>query len=139
MTIYFVAIFQVAENRLKFGMSALLVLRNVPVSFFKNTEKLHPILPPPPPPPLSIFKQCRISILESQNTVCVSFTLFEGWGGGDARRVGGGGWTFKNVFEALFPRLWKKIQGHFFTEKESCQISDDSEQLGKSLRNSHIQ
>ena len=59
--------------------------------------------------------------------------------GGFARRAGGGGWTFKNVFEALFPRLWKKAQGHFFTEKESAsQISADSQQLEKSLRNRHI-
>ena len=55
-------------------------------------------------------------------------------------REGQGGWTFKNVFEDLFRRLWKKqLQGHFFTEKESaCQISADSEQLGKSLRSGHI-
>ena len=35
---YFIAIFQVAQNWLKFGMSTLFVLKNVPV-FFKNAEK----------------------------------------------------------------------------------------------------
>ena len=65
----------------------------------------------------------------------VSFTLLEGRGRGVARRAG----TFKNMCEALFPHLWKKTQGHFSTGKElACQISADSEQLGKSLRNSHI-
>ena len=28
-------------------------------------------------------------------------------------------WTFKNVFEALFPRLWKKNPGTFFSQKRS--------------------
>ena len=105
---YFVSIFQVAPNRLKFGMSTLCVLKNVPVGFFfKNAETSGQNcvkFPPPPPPSLSISKQRRISIFEGQNTVHVSFTLLVGdWGGG-----GGGGATFKNVFEALLPRLWKK-------------------------------
>ena len=32
-------------------------------------------------------------------------------------RGGGGGGTFKNVFEALLPRLWKKNTGTFFNTK----------------------
>ena len=80
---YFVAIFQVAPNRLKFGMSTLCV--DVPVGFFQECRniwtKLCQIQPPPPPPPippsLSVSKQRRISIFEGQNTVNVSFTLFE--------------------------------------------------------------
>ena len=59
---YFVAIFQVAPNRLKFGMSTLFVLKNVPVLFFPQAGKqgFQHILesspppfshPPPPPPP----------------------------------------------------------------------------------------
>ena len=36
---YFVAIFQVAQDRLKFCMSNLFVLKYVPVFFFKNAEK----------------------------------------------------------------------------------------------------
>ena len=89
---YFVAIFQVAQN------------------FFsrmqKNMDKIEP--PPSPlPPSLSISKQRRISIFEGQNTVHVSYTLLEGdWGGG--------GWTFKNVFEALLPCSWKKNTGTLF-------------------------
>ena len=93
-------------------MSTLFVLKNVPVFFY--------------------FKQRRISILENQNTVRVYFTLLEEGGGG--RRAGVGG---KDVFEALFHRLWKKSAGTFFHIFSAWQISADSEQLGKSLRNSH--
>ena len=113
--------------------------------FFKNAEtygqnrvKLNP---PPPPPSLFISKQRRISIFEGQNTVHVSFTLLEGdWGG---RRWGGGGGGRVNFQECVWslasPLVEKKTQGHFLTQKEStCQISADSEQLGKSLRNSHL-
>ena len=81
---YFVAIFRVAPNRLKFGMSTLFVLKNVPVVFFfKNAETYGQIqIQPPPPPSLFVSKQRRISIFEGQNTVHVSFTLLEGdWGG----------------------------------------------------------
>ena len=74
------------------------------------------ISPPPPPLSLSISKQHSILFLESQNTVHVSFTLSEG-GRGE------GCWTFKNMFEALFPHLWEKTEGHFLTQKElACQI-----------------
>ena len=54
--------------------------------------------------------------------MCVSYVV-GGEGGRGGGRLGeedrgGGEWTFKNVFEALFPCLWKKeTQGHFFTEK----------------------
>ena len=54
----FVAIFQVALNWLKFGMSTLFVSRNVPVVFFfKNAETYGQNcvkFKPPPPPPLSL-------------------------------------------------------------------------------------
>ena len=93
----------------------------------KVWRKLHEN-PAHPPISLSVSKQRRISILESQNTVRVCFML-----------LGGGWWTFKNMFEALFPQLWKKTQGHFLTEEDSAwQISVDSKKLGKSLRNCHI-
>ena len=63
----------------------------------------------PPPPPLSLHlqtKKCRISI------------------------------TFMNVFEALFPRLWKQNTGSFLTQKESVRlISVDSKQLEKLQQN----
>ena len=36
---YVVAIFQVAQNQLKFGMSTLFVLKNITGFFFKNAEK----------------------------------------------------------------------------------------------------
>ena len=41
----------------------------------------------------------------------------EGGGGGWCKKVGGVGWTFKNVFEALLPHLWKKKPGTFFNTK----------------------
>ena len=55
---YFEAIFQVAPNRLKFGMSTLCVLKNVTVFFFPQVGKgFKHILEsrPPPPPSLSPF------------------------------------------------------------------------------------
>ena len=91
---------------------------------FKNAEAYGQncvkINPPPPPPSLFVSKQRRISIFEGQNTVHVSFTLLEGdWGGGGGGCEKVGGWTFKNVFEALLPCFWeKKPQEHFLTQKE---------------------
>ena len=38
----------------------------------------------------------------------------ERWGGGQK-----GGWTFKNVFEALFPHLWEKNCRDIFSQKRS--------------------
>ena len=112
----FVAIFQVAQNPLKFAMSILFVLKNV--HFFPRSEgrkiwqncgKFNP--------PTSVSKQHRISILENQNTVCVCVccTLLEVEGGG-------GGWTFKNLSEALFPP-WKKSTGTFFHRKSVCMAN----------------
>ena len=123
-------------------MSTLFVLKNVPVFFFKNAEKYGQNcikVKPPFPLSLSITKQHRISILESQNTARVSFTLLVG--GGDARRGRGGGQVDfqERVWSLVYLLVEKKLQGHFCTEKESaCQISADSEQLGKLLQNSHI-
>ena len=77
---YFTAIFQVALNRLKFGMSTLFVLKNVPVFFFhergskaSNTFlKVHP----PPLPSISncvkdtckVFWSSKIEILHCLET-----------------------------------------------------------------------
>ena len=87
----------------------LFILKNVPVFFSRRQKNMHNIARKSPPPPP---KHCA----------CVFYAI-----GGR----GEGGWTFKNVFEALFPRLWKKkTQGHFLTQKESAyHISADSEQL----------
>ena len=72
----------------------------------------------------------------------VSFTLCEkGGGGGGVREKGGGeGWTFKNVFEALFPRLWKKKRRDIFSQKRSRQAKFQRilSNFKKSLRNRHI-
>ena len=135
---YFVAIFQISRNRLKFGISTLCVLKNVPVVlFFKNAETSgRDCVKFNPPPPLSVSKQRRISIFEGQNNVHVSFTLLEGdWGGGG----GGGGELSRMCLKPCFPACGKKTQGHCLTQKElTCQISADSEQLWKSLWNSHL-
>ena len=151
---YFVAIFQVAQNRLKFGMSTLFVLKNVPVFFFQECRtiwtKVRQIQPPPPPPPLSLcpspnnvgFQSLRAKTLK--HCACL---LRYWWGGGGGVREGrgvgcgkGGGVTFQERVWSLVPACGqKKLQGHFFTEKESAyQISADCQLLGKSLRNSHI-
>ena len=45
---------------------------------------------------------------------------------------------FKNVFEALFPCLWKKNTDIFTQKQSACQISVDSEQLKKSQQNRYI-
>ena len=134
-----VMILQVAQNPLTFAMLLNLLVLKMSLCFFfqegiKIWTKLLEIRPPPPPLSLSVSNQRRISILESQNTLLVCCTLLEG--GRDRE----GGWAFKNVFKASFPRLWKKkTQGHFCTEKElAWQISVDSEQLGKSLRICHL-
>ena len=52
-------------------------------------------------------------------TLCVCLLRYwrEMGGGGGGCKKGRGGWTFKNVFEALLPHLWKK-NGHFLTQKE---------------------
>ena len=72
---YFVAIFQVAPNQLKFGVSTLFVLKNVCV-FFPQSGKQgfkHILESSPPPPPLNlppidtIFSIC-FCILEKKNT-----------------------------------------------------------------------
>ena len=102
-------------------------VKNVPVFFSrtqKNMDKTVWKSPPPPSLSLSVSKQPRISILESQIIVRVCFTLLEGEGGGLSRMC----------LKPCFPACGKKNTGHLFTEKESTwQISMDSEQLGKSL------
>ena len=61
-------------------------------------------------------------------TLCVCLLRYWWKGGGGV----GGGLDFQE-------RSMENLTWHFFTEKESASpISADSEQLGKSLRNSHI-
>ena len=81
----FVAIFQVAQNSLKFAMSTHFVLKNVPVFVSRRQESMDKIAwksnpppsPPPPPPSLSLSPSpnTRISILESQSTVHVFYAI----------------------------------------------------------------
>ena len=106
----FVAIFQVAQSRLKFGMTTLFVLKNDPVFFFSRMQKKMDEIAwnSTPTPSLCVRLQTTYDfILESQNTVRVFYAI-----GGER------GKTFKNVYEALFPRLWKKKkQGQFYHRK----------------------
>ena len=99
------------------GIASLVVLNNIPVFFSrmqKNMEKIasNSIFPLPLlclSPNNIGFRSLRAKIL----CVCL---LHYWWGGGGCEK--GGGWTFKNVFEAWFPRLWKKkLQGHLFHRK----------------------
>ena len=72
----FVAIVQVAQNPLKCAMLTLFVLKNAP--FFQEGRRILTKLhenPPPPPPSLSVSKQRRISILESQ-TLCMCVVCY---------------------------------------------------------------
>ena len=121
----FVAIVQVAQNPLKCAMLTLFVLKNAP--FFQEGRriwtKLHENPPPPPHPPCPSPNNVGFRSLRAKHCACVLYA------------IGGRRWSFKNVFEALFPHLWKKKDGHFFTEKElAWQSSAVSEQHGKSLR-----
>ena len=116
---YFVAIFQVAPNRLKFGMSTLFVLKGAIFSRMQKIwKKLCQIHPPPPPalPLCSSRNNVEFRSLRAK-TLCMCLLRYwreiEGGGGGG----GGGWWTFKNVFEALPPCLWKKNTGTFFNTK----------------------
>ena len=102
---YFVAIFQVAPNRLKFGMSTLFVLKNVPVFFFPQAGKQvfkhilessppafsHPPPPPPSIPSNSIKDTCSVLALKDRNS-----TLF--W---DEQRGRGGGVEFDTILSIL--------------------------------------
>ena len=57
-------------------------------------------------------------------------------GGGVVRRARGGVDFQECVCRSLVFPLMEKMQAHYVTEKESaCQISPDSEQLEKMLRN----
>ena len=72
----FVAIFQVAQNSLKFAMSTFFVLKMS--VFFSTTQKnMDKTVWKSPHLPVSVSKQPRISILESQIIVRVCFTLLE--------------------------------------------------------------
>ena len=91
---YFVAIFQVAHNQLKFGMSTLFVLKNVPVFFFKNADNYGQncveFNTPPPPPSLS---------------VCACACAFHAIGG---RLRRGGGELSRMCLKPCFPTCGKK-------------------------------
>ena len=94
--------------------STLFVLKNVHVFFQASRKiwtKLREMQPPPPlcPSPNNIgFRSLRAKTLH------VFFMLLEGDGGEGGLWEGQGGrWTFKIVFEAVFPRLWKETKTFF--------------------------
>ena len=113
---YFTAIFQVARNPLKFGMPTLFVLEDVHLFFFlrrqKNMDKIVQKCPPPPRLSLSISKQRRISILESQNTVCVLLYWEEEKGREEGERK-----NFQECVWSLVSLLVEKKTGTFFNTK----------------------
>ena len=101
---YFVAIFQVAPNRLKFGMSTLFVLKNVPVGFFSLCQ----INPPPP-----LYSSPNNVEFRSLRAKTLSFTLLEGdWGGG-CKKVGGGELS-RMCLKSCFPACGKKKDRNIF-------------------------
>ena len=104
---YFVVIFQVAQNRLKFGMSAVFVLRKCACFFFQEWHrkiwtKSYEIEPPLCPSPNNVgFGSLRAK------TLCVSFTLLEegGWGVCVCVCGGGGGGGIPVDYEKLEKQL----------------------------------
>ena len=129
---YFVAIFQVARNPLKFGMSDSFYVKQCPVFFFhkRGNEASNtlltvqpPLLPPPPPLPSNGVKHTHAQCFSSQQSK--SYNVWR-----RTQEEGGG---------LYFSAFLKKEQGHFLTQKESaCQLSADSEQLEKSQRNMYL-
>ena len=53
------------------------------------------------------FIPIKLSISKSRHFVCQTLCVFYAIGGGIGGGKEGGWWTFKNMFEALFPRLWR--------------------------------
>ena len=113
---YFVAIFQVARNPLKFGMLTLFVSKNVPVFFFPQAgkrgfkhalESPHP--PLPPPPPSNVVKHTHAQCFSSQGSE--SYNVWRRTQGG-----GGGGGFSCNLVHIFLP--FEKKNGHFLTQKE---------------------
>ena len=118
---YFVAIFQVAQNQLQFGMSTLFVLKNVPVFFFQECRKIWTKLHQIQPSPLPLCpspNNVEIWSLRAKTLcvcvcvcVCVSFMLLEG-------DEGGGGELSRMCLKPCFPACEKKRHrdisfGHF--------------------------
>ena len=120
---YFVLYFHLDIIQLKYAMSILFVLKMSVCFFFQEGRKiwtkLHEI-PPPSPLSLSVSKQPRISIL--QHCACVFYVI------GLSRMC----------LKPCFPTCGKKHHRHISSQKKSRQISVDSEQLGKLLRNCHM-
>ena len=114
---YFLAIFQVAPNRLKFGMSTLFVLKNVPVFFSTSGEarlqthswKFTPCpsrTPPPPPqsPSNSVKDTCTVFWPSKIEILCCLETDREG---------GGEGVEFDAILSIFFCILEKKHRDIF--------------------------
>ena len=114
----FEVIFQVAHNPLKFAMSTLFV-KNVPVFCFSRGQKiwtkLHANPTPPPPPPLCLSPN-NVGFRSLRASVCVHVSY---WGGGGVQDREEAVWTFKNMFEALFPCLREKKNRDIFSQKKS--------------------
>ena len=111
---YFVAIFQVAQNRLKFGMSTL-VLKKMPLCFFfknagnygQNCVKFN--TPPPPPPLFPSPNNVGFRSLRAQ-TLCVCLLRY--WREGVGVLQGG-------QLKLSFPACGKKNYRDIFSQKRS--------------------
>ena len=91
--------------------------------------KVHPppptLLASPPPHPSNSVKDTHTVFWLSRIEILHCLKMDRGGGGGGGVEL-----------DAIFLYSWKKTQGHFLTrEEQTCQISADSQQLGKSLQN----
>ena len=136
---YFVAIFRVARNPLKFGMPILFVLKNAPVFFFKaekygpNYTKIHPPLPLCPSPNIVGFRLFGTKTL----CMCVCFTPLEG-GGGRGGQKGGCGLS-RVCLKPRFPACGKKHRDIFWHKKsQHAKFQRIPSNLKKSQRNRYI-
>ena len=109
---YFVAIFQVARNPLKFGMPTLLVLKRS-MLFFQEGRKIWTNMcenPPPPPPLLSLSLSLSPNIVGFRSLrtktlcMCVCYGI-------------GGGRDFQECLRPRFPTCGKKTWTFFNIER----------------------
>ena len=114
----FVAIFQVAPNRLKFGMSTLFVLKNVPVLFYQECRNIWTqFCQIQHPPSLSVRPGNNVEFRSLRaETLCMCLLRY--WReieGGRCKR--GGGELSRMCSKHCFPACGKKTQGHFWKKK----------------------
>ena len=115
----FIAIFQVAQNPLKFAMQTLILWQNVPFFFTSGETRLQtrstspsspPYLTPPPPSSNGVHHTCTMH--------SVWLSRIEILHGLEMDRGGRGGWIFCAILSIFFCLKWKTIHtGTFFNTK----------------------